>query len=248
MNVPPKIRIRGLRIGFGALAVLTGVDLDLPAGGNLVLFGASGAGKSVLAKCVLGLLTPDSGSIEVDGRETTRLGSRARDRLLRRFGVLFQNGALFDSLPIWQNVAFALINGGDHVNAAGARARAVHSLAEVGLDADVADLLPNELSGGMQKRVALARAIVGSPEFLILDSPTDGLDPIVTAYIDQLLLRTFKRLNATTLTITHDIESARRIGDHAAFLHDGRIAWQGPMADLDRSGNPELERFVHRKI
>jgi phospholipid/cholesterol/gamma-HCH transport system ATP-binding protein len=225
--------------------VLTDIDLDIPAGGNLVLLGASGAGKTVLVKCLLGLVTPDGGSIQVDGQETTRLGARDRDALLRRFGVLFQNGALFDSLPIWRNVSFALVNGRG-VGARAAREMAIRALAEVGLEADTAELLPNELSGGMQKRVALARAIVASPEIFVLDSPTAGLDPIVTTYIDRLLVATFERLNATGLTITHDVDSARRIGDHAAFLHQGRITWQGPMGDLDRSGNAELEHFVSR--
>lgn len=242
----PRIRIRGLWKNFGAQPVLGGIDLDIPAGVNLILLGVSGSGKTVLAKCLLGLIEPDSGSIEIDGHDTIGLGAAARDRLSRRFGVLFQNGALFDSLPIWQNVSFGLINSGRATRDT-ARKMAIDTLAQVGLDADAADLLPHELSGGMQKRVALARAIVGGPEFLVLDSPTDGLDPIVTAYIDRLLVDTFARLKATGLTITHDVPSARRIGNRAAFLHDGRIRWEGPIADLDRSGDPELDRFIRRK-
>lgn len=244
----PGIVIRSLYKAFGGVTVLNGVDLAIDAGSNLVLFGASGSGKTVLAKCLLGLLEPDAGSIEVDGQETANLSGRQRDRLLRKFGVLFQNGALFDSLPVWQNVSFSLINGSAGVTPADARTQAVTALAAVGLDADTADLLPSELSGGMQRRVALARAIVGNPQYLVLDSPTDGLDPIVTAFIDQLLIRTLRGLSATTLTITHDIDSARRIGDQAAFLFEGRIRWSGPMADLDRSGDPELGRFVHRNV
>jgi phospholipid/cholesterol/gamma-HCH transport system ATP-binding protein len=200
----------------------------------------------VLAKCLLGLIEPDAGSIQVDDHEAANLGARARDRLSRRLGVLFQYGALFDSLPIWRNVLFGLLNSG-RAGRDAARKIAVDTLAQVGLDADTADLLPHDLSGGMQKRVALARAIIGGPEFLVLDSPSDGLDPIVTAYIDRLLIDTFARPNATGLTITHDVASARRIGNRAAFLFDGRIRSQGPIEDLDRSGDPELDRFMGRK-
>lgn len=241
----PKIRIRGLRKSFGRQPVLAGVDLDIAAGSSLVLFGASGSGKTVLAKCFLGLITPDAGSIQVDGEDITRFSSDAREALLRKVGVLFQNGALFDSLPIWHNITFGLLSAG-HVDEAAAHDIAVKTLAAVGLPADTERLLPSELSGGMQKRVALARAIVGSPEIVILDCPTDGLDPIVTTHIDALIVRALGQLKAAALTITHDIESARRIADRAAFLHDGRIRWTGPMADLDRSGDPEVERFLGR--
>ena len=242
----PKIRIRGLHKAFGAQTVLSGVDLDIPARTNLVLLGASGSGKSVLAKCLLGLIEPDDGSIEIDGKETVGLGSRERDRLLAMFGVLFQNGALFDSLPVWQNVSFALINGRRRV-AGDPRQLAIRALADVGLDADAADLYPNELSGGMQKRVALARGIIGNPELLVLDSPTDGLDPIVTAYIDRLLIETFHRLGTAALIITQDIASARRLGNRVAFLSAGQIRWEGPMTELDHSGDPELTRFAARR-
>jgi len=241
----PKIRIRGLHKTFGTQTVLAGVDLDIAAGNNLVLFGGSGSGKTVLAKCILGLVEPDAGSIEVDGQETTELSSQDREAVLRKIGVLFQNGALFDSLPVWQNISFALINI-RHMETTAARDIAVKALAAVGLTADTADLMPAELSGGMQKRVALARAIVGDPEILILDSPTDGLDPIVTTHIDGLITRALKRLNAAALTITHDIDSARRIGDRAAFLSRGRIAWEGPMAELDRADDPDLQRYLGR--
>lgn len=241
--MPPKIRIRGLHKAFGSQIVLAGIDLDIEAASNVVLLGPSGSGKSVLGKCILGLIEPDAGSIQVDGQETIGLSPRAREGVLRKIGVLFQNGALFDSLPIWENIAFALMSR-DKMPRTAARELAVTTLAAVGLTADTADLLPAELSGGMQKRVALARAIVGSPEIVVLDAPTDGLDPIVTTHIDALIVRAFKQLGAAALTITHDIDSARRIGDRAAFLFEGRIRWDGPMAQLDRTDDPELRRFL----
>jgi phospholipid/cholesterol/gamma-HCH transport system ATP-binding protein len=244
-TTPCKIRIRGLYKAFSSQTVLAGVDLDIPKGSNLVLLGGSGAGKTVLAKCLLGLIEPDAGSIQIDGRETSRLSSRDREALWRKTGVLFQNGALFDSLPIWRNITFALIHD-RRMDEATARDIAIKALAEVGLGAETADLMPAELSGGMQKRVALARAIVGEPEIVVLDSPTDGLDPIVTTHIDALIVRALKRLNATALTITHDIASARRIGDRVAFLSGGRIAWEGPMEEVDRTDHPELLAFLGR--
>ncbi len=240
-----KIRIRGLKKSFDGQAVLAGVDLDLPAGENLVLLGASGSGKSVLVKCVLGLMAPDAGSITIDGEETVTLGSRERGRLMRKMGVMFQNSALFDSLPVWQNISFGLMNV-QRMPPARAKAVAIEKLAAVGLTPDVADLLPSELSGGMQRRVALARAIVGNPSVLFLDDPTAGLDPIITTIIDEFILRTLKPANATALTITYDVRTARRIADRVAMLADGRIIWEGPTAALDRSGNPLVERFVHR--
>lgn len=241
----PKISIRGLRKSFGNQIVLAGVDLDIAAGDNLVLFGGSGAGKTVLAKCLLGLVEPDAGSIEVDGRDLTRMSPRERETAISTMGALFQNGALFDSLPVWQNIGFALMNR-DKMDRAAAREVAVKTLAAVGLTPDTADLLPSELSGGMQKRVALARAMVGNPEILVLDCPTDGLDPIVTAHIDRLITEVLQRLKAAALTVTHDIESARRIANRAAFLFEGRIRWQGPMAELDRADDRDLRQFLSR--
>ena len=241
----PKVRIRNLRKSFGGQVVLAGVDLDLAAGENLVLLGASGSGKTVLVKCVLGLLTPDGGSITIDGKETATLSSSERGKLMRTMGVMFQNSALFDSLAVWENVAFALV----HVRGVPperAKAIAVEKLAAVGLTSDVADLLPSELSGGMQRRVALARAIAANPEVVFLDDPTAGLDPIITTIIDDFILRTLKPANATALTITYDVETARRIADRIAMLADGRIIWHGPADALERSGNPQVERFVMR--
>jgi phospholipid/cholesterol/gamma-HCH transport system ATP-binding protein len=239
----PKLCIRGLTRAFGGQPVLSGIDLDIAAGNNLVLLGASGGGKTVLLKCVIGLLAPDAGSVEVDGQEMVGLGFEAREALFSRIGVLFQNGALFDSLPVWENVAFALLTG-HSVTRAEARRRALRVLAEVGLDEDTAALLPAELSGGMQRRVALARAIVGRPELLFLDNPTAGLDPIVTTHIGGLIRQVIGTLGAAALTITQDVGSALRVADRIAFLAQGRIAWEGAAAAAPRSGNAELTAFL----
>lgn len=241
----PKISIRGLRKAFGTNIVLAGVDLDIAPGENLVLFGRSGSGKTVLTKCLLGLMMPDAGSIEIDGQDITRMSTREREAVVRKMGALFQNGALFDSLPVWQNIGFGLMHR-DKMSAAAARDVALKTLAAVGLTPDTADLLPAELSGGMQKRVALARAIVGKPEILLLDSPTDGLDPIVTTHIDRLIVSALERLNAAALTITQDIDSGRRLGTRAALLWDGTIRWHGRMTDLERVDDPELRLFLGR--
>ena len=245
MTGEPKLQIRGLRKAFGPQVVLADIDLDIAAGDNLVLLGASGSGKTVLAKCILGLVKPDAGSIRINGVETTKLSADERGKLMHRFGVLFQASALFDSLPVWHNVAFGLING-NKLPRAQARAVAREKLAEVNLGDDVAVLHPAELSGGMQKRVALARAIANDPEILILDGPTAGLDPIMTAVIDNLILRSVHKLGATVLTITHDIESAMRIATRMAMLHEGRIVWEGPVAAVEQADNPQLRRFIHR--
>ena len=241
----PTIRIRGLAKSFGAGPVLAGIDLDLAAGENLVVLGASGSGKSVLFKCILDLIRPDAGSITVDGQEMVQATESARSRLLSRFGVLFQNGALFDSMPVWQNVAFAAIAMG-RLKPREARKMAIEKLGYVGLDAAAADLLPAELSGGMKKRAALARAVATDPEFLLLDSPTDGLDPIMTAIVDEFIVKLTRRIRATTVIVTHDIASTRRIADRVAMLHNGRITWEGPIGKLDRSGNAYVEEFVRR--
>jgi phospholipid/cholesterol/gamma-HCH transport system ATP-binding protein len=241
------LRIRGLRKAFPDHVVLDALDLDVPAGANLILLGASGSGKTVLTKCVLGLIEPDAGSIELDGKETVGLGAQERDAFFRRIGVLFQNGALFDSLPVWQNISFGLVHGRHH-NERGARDAALTALSQVGLEADVADLLPDELSGGMQKRVALARAIVGEPEILFLDNPTAGLDPIVTTHIDNLIISLLHRNKVTAVTITHDLASAMRVGDRAAFLANGRIEWEGTVHDLATSGNPAVARYVRSEV
>jgi phospholipid/cholesterol/gamma-HCH transport system ATP-binding protein len=238
----PILRIRGLCRAFDGVPVLAGVDLDIAANENLVLLGRSGAGKTVLLKCIIGLVQPDAGSVEISGRETVGLGAEEREALFSHMGVLFQNGALFDSQTVWENVAFTLLNNRGMPHAA-ARHEALRVLAEVGLDADTAELLPAELSGGMQRRVALARAIAGRPDLLFLDNPTAGLDPIVTVHIDHLIRQVIGSLNAAALTITQDIASALRIGDRIALLAGGRIAWTGPVDEAARSGNADLAAF-----
>jgi phospholipid/cholesterol/gamma-HCH transport system ATP-binding protein len=240
----PKIRIRGLKKAFGTKKVLDGVDLDVMPGTAMVVIGGSGTGKSVLIKSILGLVTPDAGVIEIDGEDVLKAG-RGRARALRaQIGMLFQNGALFDSLPVWENVAFGLLAEGK-IRRGAARAKAIEVLAQVGLAESVADLSPAELSGGMQKRVALARAIAAEPAIMFFDEPTTGLDPIMGAVIDELIVDCVKRLGSTSIAITHDMASARRIGDEAAMLFEGKITWTGPAAGLLESGNAVVDQFTH---
>jgi phospholipid/cholesterol/gamma-HCH transport system ATP-binding protein len=240
----PKIRIRGLCKRFGAKRVLDGVNLEVPQGTSLVVIGGSGSGKSVLLKCVLGLIEPDDGVIEIDGRDILTQPRGERELIRARIGMLFQAGALFDSLPVWENVAFGLL-ARHKATRQDARAQADGFLEQVGLAASVGDLSPAELSGGMQKRVALARAIASQPEMMFFDEPTTGLDPIMGAVIDGLIVDCVKRLGSTAIAITHDMASARRIGDRAAMLLDGRIIWTGPAEALMDSGNAEVDQFTH---
>ena len=239
----PKIRLRGLRKAFGPKQVLDGVDLDVMPGRSMVVLGGSGSGKSVTIKCILGLITPDAGTIEIDGKNLLAMRRAERRAVLDRTGMLFQNAALFDSLPVWENVAFKLL-AQRRMDRKRARDRAAEVLAQVGLDASVGDLSPAELSGGMQKRVGLARAIASEPEMLFFDEPTTGLDPIMGAVIDGLIVDCVKRLGATAVSITHDMPSARRIGDDAAMIHHGRIVWTGPAATLGETGNAMVDQFA----
>jgi phospholipid/cholesterol/gamma-HCH transport system ATP-binding protein len=209
-------------------------------GESLVIIGGSGSGKSVTIKAILGLLPIDSGSIRVDGAEVSGLTGRALADHQARFGMLFQGGALFDSLPVWRNVAFALKG-----SAAERRAAALDNLARVGLGADIADLRPSALSGGMQKRVALARAIAVRPEILFFDEPTTGLDPIMADVINRLIRDLVTDLKITALTITHDMASVRSIADRVAMLYEGKIIWHGRREEIDKSGNPYVDQFVH---
>ena len=240
----PTIRIRGLRKAFGDKLVLDGIDLDVMPGTSMVVIGGSGSGKSVLLKCILGLIDPDAGSIAIDGQEVLGLSRQAREQVNAGIGMLFQGGALFDSLPVWENVAFGLLAERALTRAA-ARQRAGEVLGQVGLAASVGDLSPAELSGGMQKRVGLARAIAAQPEMLFFDEPTTGLDPIMGAVIDGLIVDCVKRLGCTAVAITHDMASAARIGDRAAMLYRGRIVWEGEAADLLHSGSALVDQFTH---
>lgn len=244
MNEIPKISLRGLRKGFGPNLVLDSIDLDVMPGESMVIIGGSGSGKSVTMKCILGLLNPDSGSIKVDGEETVGLRGKERKRLQRKFGMLFQGGALFDSLPVWENVSFGLLAEGK-VNRKDAVEIAVENLRRVGLSPDVAELRPAELSGGMQKRVGLARAIANKPEIIFFDEPTTGLDPIMADVINELIVECVKDVGATALTITHDMASARKIADKIAMIYKGNIIWTGPCSDIDQSGNDYVEQFIH---
>ncbi len=240
----PKIELRGLRKAFGSKVVLDGVDLTVAPGESVVIIGGSGTGKSVSLKCILGLMRPDAGSIKVDGEETVGMKARDRDRLMRKFGMLFQGAALFDSLPVWENVAFGLMQA-RKVPRAKARAVAIEKLAQVGLPATVADLSPSELSGGMQKRVGLARAIAAKPEIIFFDEPTTGLDPIMADVINDLIVKCVRDLGATALSITHDMASATKIADRIAMLHQGKLIWVGPASQVYSSGNAYVDQFVN---
>jgi phospholipid/cholesterol/gamma-HCH transport system ATP-binding protein len=238
-----KIKVRGLCKSFGRKVVLRDLDLDVPKGESLVVIGGSGTGKSVLIKCIIGLIKPDKGSIEIDGEEVTRMSAGEREEIMHKFGMLFQGGALFDSLPVWENVAFGLI-AGRGFNRVEAKEIALRKLGAVGLGPEVAQLFPSELSGGMQKRVSLARAIATEPEIIFFDEPTTGLDPIMSQVINELIKKCVDDLGATALSITHDMHSLRVIGDNAAMIYDGQIIWHGPAQDIDRSGNAHVDQFV----
>ncbi len=240
----PKISLRGVTKSFGAKKVLQGIDLDVAKGESMVVIGGSGTGKSVLLKCVLGLMRPDSGSIKIDGEETVGISGRQRAAVMRKFGMLFQGGALFDSLRVWENVAFGPIQS-DGVDPAKAREIAIAKLGSVGLGPEIGDLFPSELSGGMQKRVALARAIAREPEIIFFDEPTTGLDPIMADVINELIVKCVSDLGATAVSITHDMASARKIGHRIAMLYDGKLIWQGPVREIDHCGNAHVEQFIH---
>jgi phospholipid/cholesterol/gamma-HCH transport system ATP-binding protein len=239
-----KIAVRGLTKSFGGNRVLDGVDIDCAAGESLVIIGGSGTGKSVLVKCILGLLRPEAGSVRIDGAETAGLRRAARERLMQKFGMLFQDSALFDSLRVWENVAFGLVNGRGMERQA-AKQIALAKLGAVGLGPEVGELRPAELSGGMQKRVALARAMAAEPEIIFFDEPTTGLDPIMADVINDLIVKCVREVGTTAVSITHDMVSARKIADRIAMLHGGRIVWHGPTVGIDRSGNPFVDQFIN---
>lgn len=240
----PILELKGVEKAFGRNSVLKGVDIDVARGRSLVILGGSGSGKSVMLKTALGLMEPDAGEIHFDGRDVSHARGNRREAMRARIGMLFQSGALFDSLTVWENVAFRLLNS-EHMPRREAKERAVETLRKVRLGAPVADLRPAELSGGMQKRVALARAIISAPDLIFFDEPTTGLDPITADAINDLILEQVKALGAAAISITHDMASARKIADEIAMLHEGRIIWRGPSGTIDNSGNDLVDQFVH---
>lgn len=241
---PLKIEAKNLTKSFGSKHVLRGLDVAVEEGESLVVIGGSGTGKSVLLKNIIGLMTPDDGTVKIDGEDTTHMSGSARNELMHKFGYLFQGGALFDSIPIWQNVAFGLMQAlGMEKNQA--KEIAIDKLASVGLDADVGELYSSDLSGGMQKRVSLARAIAADPEIIFFDEPTTGLDPIMADVINDLIVKCTKELGATTITITHDMASAKKIADRVAMIYEGEIIWDGPVGDVEKSGNDYVDQFIN---
>lgn len=239
-----KIEVSDLHKAFGRKRVLNGVDLKIKKGESLVVIGGSGTGKSVLIKCIQGLIRPDSGSIKIDGFETVGAARKENEKHYAKMGMLFQGGALFDSLSVWENVAFGLLEN-QKMPRRQAREKAVEVLRQVGLGPDVADLSPSELSGGMQKRVGLARAVATRPEIIFFDEPTTGLDPIMADVINDLIIDSVKKLGASALTITHDMASARKIADRIAMLYQGKIIWQGTVDEMDKTDNPYVCQFVN---
>jgi phospholipid/cholesterol/gamma-HCH transport system ATP-binding protein len=240
---PPRIELRDVRKAFGPKQVLAGVSLKVMPGESLVIIGGSGTGKSVLLKCVLGILVHDSGTILIDGAP---LGRIDKHDFLRHFGMLFQGGALFDSMTVWQNVTFRFRNGARRpLPRQAARDLAIAKLARVGLKPETADLYPAELSGGMQKRVGLARAIATDPAVIFFDEPTSGLDPIMAGVINDLIRELVSEMGATAVTITHDMTTVRTVADHVALLHDGKVRWHGPIDAMEAATDPYLDQFIH---
>lgn len=241
---PIHISLKGVHKSFGTKHVLNGLNLDVPRGESVVIIGGSGTGKSVMLKCILGLLIPDEGSILVDDKETIGQSAGDREDMLHHFGMLFQGAALFDSLTVWENVAFGLIQG-RKMRRDEAKEVAISKLAQVGLGPEVAELSPAELSGGMQKRVGLARAIASNPDVIFFDEPTTGLDPIMADVINDLIVKCVKEIGATAVSITHDMASARKIADKIAMIYKGEIIWEGAADMVDDSGNEYVEQFIN---
>jgi phospholipid/cholesterol/gamma-HCH transport system ATP-binding protein len=241
----PLIELRGVGKRFGANRALRSIDLNIAQGDALALIGTSGSGKTLILKCIMGLLIPDAGRIHFQGRDVTRFSARERRDFLARFGMTFQRSGLFDGRTVWENVAFQVLQEG--MNATAARALAVDKLAAVGLDADTVELYPAELSGGMQKRVGLARAIANDPEILFLDEPTAGLDPIMTNVITDLIVRVAADLKATVVSITSDMSNLAALSKRVAMVHDGEIIWDGATGDVMASGHPAVDQFVHSR-
>ena len=240
----PILELKDVEKSFGSNHVLRGVNIDVAPGNSLVVLGGSGSGKSVMLKNALGLMTPDAGKILFDGEDVTHDQGKEREAMRARIGMLFQSGALFDSLSVWENVAFRLLNA-EKMKRADAKEQAIETLKQVRLGASVADLYPAEISGGMQKRVALARAIITKPDLIFFDEPTTGLDPITADAINDLIIEQVKALGAASISITHDMASARKIADEIAMLYEGEIIWRGPAGSIDNSGNDHVDQFVH---
>jgi phospholipid/cholesterol/gamma-HCH transport system ATP-binding protein len=243
MGMTAKLQLTGIKKRLRGRQVLDGVDIDVAQGRSLVIIGGSGQGKSVTLKCALGIMRPDAGQVLVDGSDVTRMPPEIRARVMRKFGMLFQGGALFDSLTVWENIAFRLINA-DKVARKEARDRAIETMRKVRLAPEFADVRPIELSGGMQKRAGLARAIIAKPDILFFDEPTTGLDPITADAINDLIREMVGELGCAAVSITHDMASARKIADEIAMLHNGRIVWRGPATSIDNSGNAMVDQFV----
>ncbi|MCP4355553.1 MAG: ATP-binding cassette domain-containing protein [Proteobacteria bacterium] len=238
-----KVEFRNVSKAFGDRVILKDFSLKVPEGKTVVVLGGSGTGKSVSIKCLLGLLKPDSGKILVNGRSVVGLGERKQYNLMKKFGMLFQFGALFDSFTNWENVAFALLERG--MKRKRAKKIAIEKLALVGLAEHVADLMPAEISGGMKKRVSLARAICTNPEILLYDEPTTGLDPITADTIDKLIVELRNKLNITGIAITHDMKSAFKIADYIALLYNGEIIYYDTVENTKVTDNPYIRQFIN---
>ncbi|MBP6985152.1 MAG: ABC transporter ATP-binding protein [Alphaproteobacteria bacterium] len=244
MTQTPLISIRNLHKRFGSNQVLKGINLDVYKGDSLVIIGGSGTGKSVLIKCILGLIEPDKGEIEIDDMNLQNASRREKDALMKRMSMLFQGSGLFDSLNIWENIAFGLLHN-TSMKRSEAKDLALEKMASVGLKPEVADLSPAEISGGMKRRVALARAIIQTPEIIFFDEPTTGLDPIMSTVINNLIIKSISTIGATGITITHDMQSARQISNRIAMIYDGQIIWDGPSDQIEKTQNPYVDQFVH---
>ena len=239
------IQFKNIKKSFYSNHVLRGINLKIDRGESMVIIGGSGTGKSVLIKTVLGLILPDSGQIFIDGVDVTKAKNEA---FFEKFGMLFQGGALFDSLNVWQNVAFRLLRGSKKLSQTESKKIAIQKLRRVGLSPDIADRYPAELSGGMQKRVSLARAIATNPEIIFFDEPTTGLDPIMSRVINELIREVVVELGVTAITITHDMASVTAIADKVAMLHKGKIQWCGAKKDLQMSNNAYVSQFINGAV
>jgi phospholipid/cholesterol/gamma-HCH transport system ATP-binding protein len=246
-EAPPKIRIKNLHKRFGEKVVLDGLNLDVGKGESVVIMGGSGSGKSVSLKCMLGLLTPDEGQIEIDGTSILGISEDDRDTINQKFGMLFQHAALFDSMTVLDNVTFGLFRG-KGMEASDAERVAYEKLEQVGLDQSFGRRMPAELSGGQRKRVGLARAVALEPEIILFDEPTTGLDPVMGDVINELIVKCTRDLGATTLTITHDMASARVIADRIAMLYQGKIIWAGLTDQIEFSGDSRVDQFIHGHV